>query len=690
MVLSLRKLENYLPEKDPAINKGYDQFPVGYVPGDRMYFKYDPNTVSEISRLATIMNKVSGNALVGKPAKKPAAPTPKPQVKTVVTDSSKIVTPQPQVESKTQSKKVVVPKKKVTTTTTIGYDESFDKYKMGGATSPLRKVRIIKHPSQTPMMERGGTIPKFQPGGNWAKKPDGTIYWKLRDGSEGKPPIEAIDDLKAKKKIDWSGPIYSIYEDKLKTDPKRKKNFDKMWSIFTDPKNKAMVDEFYNDYKNKSTAAGLPVLDEDKFLEVLKTGQMQTYALTDNKLDHDKWDSRTNRNKEYRKAMRELGYTPMDDATIKQFQTIYHTLQDISQQDKFKPVFGKFKLAPVSKDRNDMRGGLPVSKIDGIFGDTTANQTIMLLDEPEEIKEKEKEKEKEKDKEITEIQEKHFYDEPYYVPPAEEWLQDKMQRAYNIRGRSRAKKIEPTAYMPNLYLPTPTMYDPTREAAAIGEMASIGARQAAALGEPQQFAATYSGIQGRAARDIANAFGRYENMNVGVANQYENVRANLLNRWSGMRSSTLNDLTKQKAVADQQWINEQNMWDEKTTRDNIQAVTNAAQTDVMNSMYPQYAIDPSTGGFRPYFLRGRKMKPGSSRDEQDILRDIAEIRKSDKDMTYGEALKIYQMSHPEMNAQDIYMQNPHRYPQYSTGPYSGGTGYGPYQEDAEDENYYTT
>lgn len=578
------------------------------------------------------------------------------------------------------------------------FDEDFDKYKMGGN---VRRVRIIKHPNNKMAMESGGMIPKFQPGGKWSKKADGSVYWKLPNGSEGVPVKSAIDALKAKG-FDWKGSVYdskkapavSVAQTPSKgttAATTTTKPAPKTGTTTTTTNKTASEFDPYGTFTEDTLAQ---LLEDPTILRKKKVKGTQKQTSKGHYGEDVTVEEFAKRNPEYVKAFEEKNKRKFDpDKDAEQFQKDYNKHVEAlaykrATEAGYKDSDAKALAKKFVESQGFYEGALKTGDPRGIdkkFGEFTSSRFEPIFRSIKKEEEKKKEPEKEKEvitKEEPEVE--HFYDQPYYVPPPQEWLQDRMMRAFNIRGRARARKFSPEMYNPELFLPEPTLYDPTREAAAIAEVANIGAQQAANLGQPpQQFASAYSAIQGNAARDIANTFGRYQNMNVGVMNQYGNVRANLLNQQARLKASNANEYSRMKNIADQQWINERNMWDEKMTKDNIQALTNMAQTDVMNSMYPQYAIDPSTGGFRPYFLRGRTPKPAATKTSQDILREIAMIRESDKDMTFKEASRIWELANQGSSPENAYMKNPHMYPQYPTGPYSGGTGYG--QPDEEED-----
>jgi hypothetical protein len=266
--------------------------------------------------------------------------------------------------------------------------------------------------------------------------------------------------------------------------------------------------------------------------------------------------------------------------------------------------------------------------------------------------------------------------ETYPDIPPRRWLQDNNQTRADLRERANMHKYYPQIYNSDLYLPDVVYADPTREMTGIGEMANTGARQAASLGPG--FSARYAALQSGAAKNIADVMGRYNNMNVGIANNFENTKANMLNRYSQERANNFTNLNRANTVLNQQWDNAKQAWDTKATLDENSAITNMAQTDVMNSQFPQYAVDPSTGGTRPYFLRGKSMKAGTgTNNSQQVYKDILAIKESDKTLDMKDAIEIYKLGNPSYGMNNQYPKSN----KYTPGSY--GKYYTP--DDAEEE-----
>lgn len=184
------------------------------------------------------------------------------------------------------------------------------------------------------------------------------------------------------------------------------------------------------------------------------------------------------------------------------------------------------------------------------------------------------------------------------------WLQDIIGTAGAAGDMARIKKYQPWQATPQAFLPQATFYDPTRELAANAEQANIASQFHQAFTGPKT--GQMAGVQGQAMKNAADIMARYNNMNVGVANQLEQERAHIMNQSSQQRANLATGLWDKYTIANQQFDNAKNQAREQLRKHVISAVTNRAKTQALNSLYPNYYTDPSTGGmlgFHPDFTK---------------------------------------------------------------------------------------
>jgi hypothetical protein len=199
------------------------------------------------------------------------------------------------------------------------------------------------------------------------------------------------------------------------------------------------------------------------------------------------------------------------------------------------------------------------------------------------------------------------------------WLQDIIKTAGAASDLGRIKKYLPYQATPQVRLPDATFYDPTRELAANAEQANMAYQTQAAFTNPQQLAAASSVTQGQAAKNAADVMGRYNNLNVGLANQLSQERANIMNTASQNKANLDTQLWDKYTIANQQFDNSKAKARENLRGSYIDAITNRANTANLNSLYPQYAVDPSRGGFINFNPNAAKIKATDKYDYMDSL-----------------------------------------------------------------------
>ena len=204
------------------------------------------------------------------------------------------------------------------------------------------------------------------------------------------------------------------------------------------------------------------------------------------------------------------------------------------------------------------------------------------------------------------------------------FLQDVIGVTGAARDLMSIKKYMPWQATPGLHIPEPVYYDPTRELAANAETANIGTQGAQLFAGPQAFNARYAQIQGQAAKNAADILSRYNNLNVGVANQYENTKAQLLNQDEMNRANAATNLFDKTTIANQMYDSEKNMARQNLRNAYKDAITNRANAQVLNTLYPQYHIDPISGGMMT-FMGGRDLDKNATQ-QQDVMTTMDKMR----------------------------------------------------------------
>jgi hypothetical protein len=177
------------------------------------------------------------------------------------------------------------------------------------------------------------------------------------------------------------------------------------------------------------------------------------------------------------------------------------------------------------------------------------------------------------------------------------WLQDIVGVAGAFGDLNRIKRYPPWQATPNVHLPGATFYDPTRELAANAEQANIQTQGLAAFTGPQALSARSAQIQGQALKNAADVMGRYNNLNVGLANELEQNRANILNTASQNQANLDTQLWDKYTIMNQQFDNSKAQARQELRKHYINAITNRAKTQALNTLYPNFQVDSSTGGY---------------------------------------------------------------------------------------------
>jgi len=107
---------------------------------------------------------------------------------------------------------------------------------------------------------------------------------------------------------------------------------------------------------------------------------------------------------------------------------------------------------------------------------------------------------------------------------------------------------------PQGVIPRPTFYDPERELASAQESARA-LEQMGSMMNPQTAGALANYIQANAAKTSADVMGRYQNLNVGVANQFSPLQAQIFNSLSAQKREAKDKRFAGETIAAQQYQN---------------------------------------------------------------------------------------------------------------------------------------
>lgn len=466
----------------------------------------------------------------------------------------------------------------------------------------------------------------------------------------------------------------STAANKVTFDPSVKVSDDPVWTAGLEllkknfGSNEKLKDALYEKWKSRPENKDKN-LTRDQVVDNFIKAQEHVYAIQKSLSDADrksgKWDKGTKKNEVYLKTAQKLGLTPLTEEEIANFQSAYIALNDLNKETtdpEIKATLEKFKINPVGVADEQFGDQKNISKVDSWFGNTTLGQAVLPKLEPKPAPAPEKKESKPLEKATA-----NYVAQPGYAPW---WMQDLI----NIYGSTgdflRLKKYLPWAPETQPVVPEPVFYDPTRALAANAEQAAIASQAASAFSQPQQLNARIANIQGKAAENAANILGRYESMNVGEANKFEGIKAGIYNQANEMDARRAQDLYDKTTIANQQFDNARAQARQNLRQAYITGITNRAQAQAMNTMYPDYQVDPSTGGFVYYTPGGGGS--ASNTNSSDFASFYKQFEQNfpnvDSDVRFKEASK--QWLDMQEQAPKKRRGNPYGYPGASSGFYS--------------------
>lgn len=201
--------------------------------------------------------------------------------------------------------------------------------------------------------------------------------------------------------------------------------------------------------------------------------------------------------------------------------------------------------------------------------------------------------------------------------PASFWLQDTINTMGTFGNLMSINKINPFEATANLEVPRGVFYDPTRNLAANAEQANIQTQGLAQFTGPQQLSSRSSSVQGQAAKQAADTMAAFNNMNIPLGNQLEQQQTAIRNQQNMLNQQTATRLYDKNAIAQQQYDNAKRQAVTELKNAYNTALTNRAKTDALNQLYPNYQVDPSTGGMVNYTPTEKNIDKGQ--EEQSAL-----------------------------------------------------------------------
>lgn len=342
--------------------------------------------------------------------------------------------------------------------------------------------------------------------------------------------------------------------------------------------------------------------------------QKQVYVAAKEKRGTQTWDPKDSWDKDrgnYINWAKSKGFTPLNDVQGTSFQGVFSSLTDLAADPKYTETLNQFNIEPVGyadePGSHTKAGQKNISNIDSWIGNTTVLQAVTPKATRTDWEDYTQEP-------VAKVDKKENV--PFVQnQQAPWWLQDIIGTNGAVADYARIKKYTPWQAAPELAYPDPTFYDPERELAANAENAMIASQELSQFTGPQAFNSRFNQIQGAAAKNAADTLSRYNNLNVGIANQFENQIASIKTQASANKSANATQLHDKYAIVNQQFDNARNQARQEIRNKVIQAVTNRANTYNLNSIYDNFYTDPSSGGLihkNPYYTKLKPTQDGTS------------------------------------------------------------------------------
>ena len=390
------------------------------------------------------------------------------------------------------------------------------------------------------------------------------------------------------------------------------------------PSKQDMIDYFLDFQKNNLMVKALAP-DEERLNPDLDKGQ------SIGKRKNEKTQELFNRLKEQYPDIYE-GYDVDEDVT-KMNQLFYQTL---AKNDK-NNYLSLSQEGP--EGEKNWEPNPKISKTEGFYGNTTLNQFVDV--------DTNKLKPFESSELATNQQQQLVENKPRTVanlvpdvkvdredPEFQFWLQDLLKtNAIAMRDREMFMPWQPSVERPRVDY---VLEDPTREIAANIEAFNIGVQGAGAFGGPQALAARTAQGMGKTFAANANTLANVNSRNVGTINQGKALNAQLEEQSARENRQRLVKQYDDTQLVMNNYLNEKNFDREQYADALANMYTNAAYTYNMNTLYPNYNVDPSKGGVIDFY-NPQQFKPTPQNDQgitrDDILRDIEELKFRDVNPT---------------------------------------------------------
>lgn len=276
---------------------------------------------------------------------------------------------------------------------------------------------------------------------------------------------------------------------------------------------------------------------------------------------------------------------------ITKFQNAYNT--KLKEEAKKKNLSEEETKAIINEVGFSDKG---VQKLDGKFGAFTSSRPFFNFEEVKPPADPVKPADPKKPADVDRGDAEFDDIIPYRDPNIAEWTSpDVVNFRGAIQDKLGIKSYYPWAGRYNPEFAEPVYMDPSRELAAQGEQANIGVQGLGQFAGPQALSSRMTSIQGQGAKGAADTLGRYNQANVGIANQFSMQNAQQANQAQQYNLAKAEDLFNKGVITQQQRDNSLRQANASIRQSFGQGWKNASDIAMMNATSEQYNIDPRTG-----------------------------------------------------------------------------------------------
>ena len=383
------------------------------------------------------------------------------------------------------------------------------------------------------------------------------------------------------------------------------KQYQELERLFTSdsPEWKATTDRAYAAFKANAAAQGIPedqIPTKDVAMQNFLKYQENNYKIQDLVPDEYRYATQLDKGSDKAADVKKNENTQklfnrtaelypdqyeayqIDDATTKMNQLFFQAVT-LADNESDNPNLNYVASGPTQK--GNWADNKTISKAEGFYGNNTLNQTLQV---------------KEPNKpDVPDTPDTPDVPDIPNVPSQaplrpEYWTQDLNNlAAIALRDREMFLPFQPAVEIPKTDY---VLEEPTRQLADVNEQLNIITQGAASFGNPQSFNARASQAQGKAFAQNANTFAQVHQRNIGTVNRGLAMNAQLeagAKREQRDRDVKLYDDTQ---LTLQNYLDEKNLDREQYTGLMNTAITNRANTANLNTLYPYFNIDPTTGG----------------------------------------------------------------------------------------------